>query len=131
MKTSYLKAFTLTVLSFAYITACNAPTDSGSASDSLNDVASIEDLNIPANFDWKTQKDITFELRGYQTSSVRLVSEDGTVYHHANLIDNDVYSFELSVPAYMDKIRVMYRGQQEEFDLSRSEISHSFEPQNS
>ncbi len=129
MKTSYLKAFTVILLSFVYLTACDAPSKSGG--ESQNTINSMEDLNIPANFDWKTQKDITFKLRGYQTGSVRFISQNGTEYHRANLIENGEYSFKLTVPAYMDHITVVYRGQQKDFNLNRSVIAHTFESQGS
>ena len=128
MKTLYVKALTILLISLAMLTACNAPTDSGENNPESS--RSMGDLNIPANFDWKTQKDITFSLVGYQTGAVRLIAEDGTVYHHANLVANNEYAFKLTVPAYMNEITAVYRGQQVEFNLNRSEIEHTFEPQN-
>ena len=127
MKTSQLRAFIVIILSIAYLAACNAPTDSGGDSGSQNNVNTMGQLDIPADFDWKTHKDISFKLRGYQSSSVRFLSEDGTVYHHANLIDDNEYSFKLTVPAYMEKITVVYMGHEKKFDLNRPEIAHTFE----
>lgn len=127
MKSSKLISISIIILSFAYLTACDAPTNSD-AEDTQDSINSIEDLNIPDDFDWKTQKNISFTLSGYQTGSVRIVSESGEQYHRANLFSDNAYSFELTVPAYMETIRVLYRGQEKSFELNRSEIVHNFEP---
>lgn len=108
-----------------YMSACNAPTDSGDTG-SQNSVSNMGEMDIPANFDWKTHKDVDVKLRGYQSSSVRFLSEDGTVYHQARLIDNNEYSFKLTVPAYMEKIKVVYLGHEKNFDLNRQVIDHTF-----
>jgi hypothetical protein len=128
MKSSKLISIAIIIVSFAYLTACDAPTNSG-AEDTQDVINSIEDLSIPADFDWKTEKNISFTLSGYQTSSVRIVSESGEQYHRANLFADSEYSFELTVPAYMETIRVLYRGQEKEFELNRPEIVHNFEPE--
>lgn len=128
MKISQLKISVILCLILIYLTACNAPTDPGMDSGSRNNVTSIEDIDIPADFNWKTQKDIVVKLRGYQTSLVRLLSEDGTIYHQANLINNSEYSFVLTVPSYMEKITIVYNGDEKEFDLNRTEIDHTFRP---
>lgn len=126
MTTSRLKSTCFLILSLMYLAACNAPTDSGVDTGSQNNVSNMNEMDIPANFDWKTHKDINVNLRGYQSSLVRFLSEDGTVYHQARLIDNNEYSFKLSVPAYMEKITVVYLEHEKNFDLNRQEINHTF-----
>jgi hypothetical protein len=108
-----------------YLSACNAPTDSGETG-SQNNVSNMGEMDIPANFDWKTHKDVHVKLRGYQSSAVRFLSKDGTVYHQARLIDNNEYSFKLTIPAYMEKITVVYLEHEKNFDLNRQEINHTF-----
>lgn len=128
MKSPFLRALSLFILSFLYLTACDAPTKSG-ADETQDAINSIEDLDIPSDFDWKTQKNIRFSLNGYQTSSVRIVSESGALYHRGNLFADTEYSFELTIPDYVERISVLYRGQEKEFELNGSEIIHNFEPQ--
>lgn len=124
-----LSIFALLSFAFTGLMACSSPTNS--AGGEQDSAVVMEDLNIPDNFDWKTQRNITFRLQGYETGMVRLLAEDGTEYHRANLIENNEYSFELTVPAYMEHITVIYRGQQKQVELNGREISHTFAPQNS
>ena len=128
MNTSRLSTFALLSFVFMGLMACSSPTNSGGGEQ--DSAVLMEDLNIPDNFDWKTQREITFQLQGYETGMVRLLAEDGTEYHRANLIENSEYSFDLTVPAYMERITMVYRGQQQQVELNRPDIAHTFTPQN-
>ena len=127
MKTSYFKLITVVLVSFMYMTACDSPTKSGDQ----DEIRSIEDLVIPSSFDWKTQKEVEFNITGYQTSSVRVYSEDGTQLMRVNAFQGNEASFKVTVPAYMQTVTVVYRGQEKEFNLGSSAINHVFEPQGS
>ncbi|MCH8569104.1 MAG: hypothetical protein LAT67_12595 [Balneolales bacterium] len=127
MDFKFLKVFLVLLLSFFWLAACGGPTQSGSDAP----VTSMDDLRVPDSFDWKTQRDITLVLNGYKTSLVRLVDDKGIEYHRANLFDNQPYTFKLTVPAYMNEITVLYRGQQKKITLDRSQISLSFQSANS
>jgi len=128
MKTSYITLKTLAVILITALvfTACDAPNSSADRDDSS--VNSMGDLRVPANFDWKTHKDFTINITGYENGRVRIISEDGAVYHQANVAANNQYSAKITVPAYRDHVIVVYRGQQKELNLNRSVISHSFGP---
>lgn len=124
-----MKSLFIFFVAIFYLAACNGPTGSGTSEQNAD--TPLSDLRVPSGFDWKTQTDVTFRLSGYETSAVRFVSKDGTVYHRANLIEDNEYVFKLTVPAYMQEIKVIYRGQEKTFELDRSEVVHSFTAHNS
>ncbi|MCH8487259.1 MAG: hypothetical protein LAT75_10350 [Candidatus Cyclonatronum sp.] len=106
-----------------FILGCNAPS---SGPDTTLPVERTQDLRVPDSFDWRTQRDISFTLTGYETGLMRFIAEDGTVYHQANLIDTQPYTFRLTVPAYMTEITVFYNGHEQKMRLDRPEITHTF-----
>lgn len=129
MLTSYIKVCTFFILSGLFFAGCNSPTDSGG--DVPDSSTAIEDLSVPDTFDWKTHKNIRVELQGYEAGMLRFLAEDGTEYHRGRLTERGSYQFTLTVPSYMNEITVLYRGQEKSFDLNRSAIDYSFEPQTS
>ncbi len=105
---------------------CDAP--SNSSSSSQNNIEGMEDLNIPAGFDWKTTRDINFRLTGYSTARVQIMSDDGSLLHQANLIEDQEYSFKLTIPAYKNDLKVVYKGKEVRVNATRSNFVHSFTP---
>lgn len=125
MKSVPLPFIAALLVSFIALSACNAP---AAGPDPNLPVERTQDLRVPDSFDWRTQRDISITLTGYQTGLVSLVAEDGTVYHRANLIDTQAYTFTLTVPAYMKEIKVLYNGHEQKLRLDRPSIAHTFQP---
>ncbi|AXJ02352.1 hypothetical protein CYPRO_3117 [Cyclonatronum proteinivorum] len=125
MKFPVYLLITALLISLGSLSACDSYSP---GPDTSQPVESSEDLRVPDSFDWRTQRDITFNLTGYETGLVQLVDEEGTTYHRANLIDTQEYSFRLTIPAYMKEITVRYKGHEKKLRLDQPEISHTFQP---
>ena len=119
---------TLVVMFAMIFAACKSPSKSGYDSDEVNGSGiTMEDIKVPKNFNWKTfaTYDITFEAE--EAGQFQVVSESGTVYHRANLNGKDAYTFNLAIPTFEDKVKVLFRGETVSLDLSNKSLFHSFE----
>ncbi len=88
--------------------------------------ATMEDLKVPSDFNWKTTKDVNVTLKGGFNGLAEVVASNGVVYHRAFLRENVAYSVKLSVPTYEKSIRLRYMGQEVTVELDGSGINHSF-----
>jgi len=125
MKKSIFNTFALLIVFGLIFTACDAPSNS---KDSTNSAKGMENINVPSDFDWKTTSDIQFSLTAYQKGRVQILSENGSVFHQANLGEDNSYEVKLTIPAYVDELKVMYRGQEVSVNTSRSTFAHNFTP---
>ncbi len=87
---------------------------------------SMEDLQVPSNFDWKTTKDVNFNLKGEFNSLVEVLASNGKVYHKAFLTQNQTYGVKLTLPAYEKQITLRYRSQEVTVELDGSTVNHTF-----
>jgi hypothetical protein len=125
---AHLSIVVLLVLSLA-LTACNSPSaSSGDATDDpVSGLKTLEDIKVPANFKWNTFTNTEFRVTGSETSSIRVVSKTGTVYHYSNLIAGSEYVFKTAIPDYEKTVFLHYMGQKVEVDVTGNRIHHVFE----
>jgi hypothetical protein len=86
----------------------------------------MDDLQVPSNFDWKTTKDINFNLKGDYNSIVEVLASNGKVYHKAFLTQNHTYGVKLTLPSYEKQITLRYKGQEVPIELDGSTVNHTF-----
>ncbi len=89
-------------------------------------VKGMEDMNVSANFNWKTYKDVNLNLTGTENSIVKVSSEDGVIYQKAYL-RNDSYQMKLTVPAYEKNVKISYMGKEVSLDISSGNVTHVFD----
>lgn len=87
---------------------------------------SMEDLQVPSNFDWKTTKDVNFNLKGEYNSLVEVLASNGKVYHKAFLTQNQNYGVKLTIPSYEKQVTLRYKGQEVPVELDGSTVNHTF-----
>lgn len=87
---------------------------------------SMEELKISKNFDWKTTQLYEFKLTGNQNKTLRIISEEGIVYHKAFLKTGILYDIKLTLPAYEQKVYLLYNGNNIECILDKSVITYNF-----
>lgn len=91
-----------------------------------NQPKSMEELTVPANFDWKTTKDYTFTLQAASAGIVTVNSIAGATYHRAFLVQGSPYTIKLTLPTYEKKVSLVFKGQTIEVDLTSTTISRQF-----
>lgn len=91
-----------------------------------NTPETMEDLKVPANFDWKTTTDITVSMKSGSNGLAEVAASNGIVYHRAFLNENETYEVKLTVPAYEKRLLLRHKGMEKAFELDGSRISHTF-----
>ncbi|MEI7499877.1 MAG: LruC domain-containing protein [Bacteroidota bacterium] len=68
----------------------------------------MEKLVIPAGFNWKTTRDVTFVIRYDKATVISILSEDGKIVYHKGFFNRFVEAYEvtISVPAFINKVQV-------------------------
>lgn len=118
MKKLILSLFIITML----LSACKRET---SNPDPLTP-ASMEDLVINSDFDWKTTKDYQLTLKGSTNNIVEIQSGEGTMYLSIFIEANTPSIMKLTVPSYADSIYLVYQGDKVGLELKSENLSYTF-----
>lgn len=86
----------------------------------------MDDLNIDDSFEWKTTKDVSITLNGATRSAVFINSTQGDNYHKGILFSDAEYTTKITVPAYVDKVKLVYDGGQYEVPIVNNKIEFNF-----
>lgn len=127
MRTTLLPLTTL-LIALLVLASCKSPNRSnGVDGNGNNNATTIESINVPSNFDWKTFADYEFTVNAGVPGLVEVLSKRGGVYHRAYLNGREAYTFVLSLPTYEKEVRLRHQGQETVLDLSSKSLFHSFE----
>ncbi|MDP3441234.1 MAG: hypothetical protein Q8T08_00095 [Ignavibacteria bacterium] len=116
-KIIFLLAFGLAII----MSSCKKDID-----DTPKAPATMEELTVPATFDWKTMKDVQLTITGYTNGITEVTNTAGVAYQKAYLTTNQPYVMKVTVPSYETKIQIKFMGQTKQFELSSSSITHEF-----
>ncbi len=83
---------------------------------------SMDELRVSDSFNWKTTTDYHFTLTAGKNGIVEIRSEDGIVFHRANLISGASYKTKLAVPSYVKNLVIFHRGQMTHVELNNELI---------
>ncbi|MBI1315425.1 hypothetical protein GC167_01000 [bacterium] len=127
MKTSiYVVAFAAVVLG-----ACSKEVNDG-----VNPTtpARFEDLQVDANFDWKTTQDVTINIEGIPTpvpvqSTLVIMDVQGRAIHKALHTMSETESLSMTLPAHIKSLVVKYGSNQKEFAIENGTVQVSFLPE--
>lgn len=86
----------------------------------------MEELQIPANFNWKTTKDYSLTLNANGNGIVEVSNATGAAYQKAYLSSGVAYTMKLTVPAYEKSVRIKFQGQSTTLELTSSVLQHQF-----
>ena len=90
-------------------------------------INSMESLNVPTDFNWKTARDYQINISSSSAGIAVLTSEDGTViYQKAFVTGAQAYQMKVALPTYLEKVKVSFKGQAEIIELTSTTISHQF-----
>ncbi len=88
--------------------------------------ATMEDLKVPSNFDWKTTKDYYFTVKGNNSGLFQVISNKGTAYHRAFLTPGQTYSVKIALPAFEKEVKLLFMGQEIMVELDKQSINLNF-----
>lgn len=88
---------------------------------------SMDNLVVPADFDWKTTHAHTFDLSSTNEGIVSIESQDGAVFYKALLSQSADLSVKISLPSYLNKVQIKQLGRIIEKELNQETITASFQ----
>lgn len=78
----------------------------------------MEQLKVPANFDWKTTRDYQFSFNASQNGLVQVMNSQNVVYQRAFLTAQQTYVMKLTLPTYEKSVKVSFAGKETTVNLS-------------
>lgn len=86
----------------------------------------MEELQVPADFLWKTTKDYSLTLSANSSGIVEVNNTSGISYQKAYLSPGNAYVMKLTVPAYEKTVKLKFSGQEAMLELSASNLIYHF-----
>ena len=87
---------------------------------------SMSELVASPTFDWKTTKDYHFAFSGQYNEVITVISTNGVIFHKGFVKANVAYKLNLTLPASVKSLHLIYHGQDFEQTLDQLVINHSF-----
>lgn len=86
----------------------------------------VDDLKVPAGFDWKTTKDISLILGATKQGIVEVTNAQGVPYQKAYLSAGTTYTMKLTVPTYENAVNLRFMGQTVSLELNSTTLNYQF-----
>ena len=94
--------------------------------DPISKPNTMEELQIPASFNWKTTKDISLTLSGNANGLVEVTNSAGVAYQKAYLSSGVAYTMKLTVPSYEKTVQLRFLGQTASLELTTDVMQYQF-----
>jgi len=117
-KLAILSAFAVMVAFSSCKKDINEPTDQ------IPD--SMENMVVPADFNWKTTKDYQLTLEATAMGIVEVNSLQNINFQKAYLQPNQAYTMKLTIPSYEKSIKLRFSGQEVTLELNSGNLNHKF-----
>ncbi|MBK9290357.1 MAG: hypothetical protein IPM52_01790 [Bacteroidetes bacterium] len=88
-----------------------------------NQPKSMEDLKVPANFDWKTTKDYQISFTANQNGLVQVVNSQNVSYQRAYLTAQQPYIMKITLPTYEKSVIVKFAGKDVPLQLRNTNLN--------
>ena len=88
--------------------------------------SSMEELKVPANFDWKTTKDYTISFFATTTGMVEVSGINNVIYQRAYLGPGIPYDMKLTLPTYENKVKLRFQDKTAELILNNTNLTYRF-----
>lgn len=93
----------------------------------LQTATTMSDMQVNADFDWKTMKDLQIEVKSNTKAVLYIKSKTGTIYHKAFVNYGESYNTTFAVPTYEKELEILLAGQSRTVSVSNDWISVSFQ----
>lgn len=86
--------------------------------DQTSNPKTLEEIEVPADFNWQTYNNMDIKLKGGFNSLVEVASSDGrTVYYKTYLKPGEIHEFQIGVPAFEKQVLIRYMGKELRLDV--------------
>lgn len=86
----------------------------------------MEELTVPASFDWKTTKDIQITFNANASGIVEVMNASNIAYQKAFLTASQPYVMKLTLPAFEKTVKLKFQGKITDLPLSGSSLTYQF-----
>ncbi len=86
----------------------------------------MEELTVPASFNWKTTKDFSLTLNANASGIAEVNNTSGISYQKAYLSPGQAYTMNLTVPSYEKSVIVKFNGVQKTIELTTEVLTVQF-----
>ena len=119
-----MKYILLIVISFSMVlSSCNNKEKLGTTP---TEIPTMDELEVNSDFDWKTTQEIQLKLIASQSSIVEVTNKDGEVFQKAVIIANEAQTMKLTIPSYVDTVKLKFMDQEVTLELSSNILSYNF-----
>lgn len=87
----------------------------------------MEEIVVPAGFNWKTTKDYQLNITAPSTGIVEVNSAQGATYQKAYLQASQPYMMQLNLPAYEKSVKLKFSNQTATLELNAAVLSYNFQ----
>lgn len=87
---------------------------------------SMEELKVPANFDWKTTKDYTITFSAASAGMIEVANSNGIAYQRAFLVAGTPYAMKLTLPTFEKTVKLKFQGKTADLNLTGTNLSFQF-----
>lgn len=87
----------------------------------------MEELTVPASFDWKTTKDVQLTLSANANGIVEVMNASNISYQKAFLTPAQPYVMKLTIPSYEKSVKLRFQGKEASLEIGSGNLSYNFQ----
>ncbi len=89
-------------------------------------VTSMDNLKVPADFNWKTTHKINITLTAPVTGLVQILNGEGDIYTEVFLQENQAYTAKLNLPTDVKSVNLLYLGKTSILNINSDYVNFKF-----
>ncbi|HMM10504.1 MAG TPA: hypothetical protein PKE03_00220 [Bacteroidales bacterium] len=91
-----------------------------------NQPKNMEELQVPAGFDWKTTKDYALTITANNDGMVEVTNSNDVAYQRAFLTSGTPYTMKLTLPSFEKTVKLKFQGMTTNLALSGQNLNYQF-----
>lgn len=111
--------------SLVVLTSCKKDADDPNSNPD-SQFETMENLKVSGEFNYETFGDYNLTLTGYTDGVVEVLSEKGVIFQRAYLKKDQPYAMKLTVPTYVQEVKLRFKGKEAELMLDSDKLSYQF-----
>lgn len=86
----------------------------------------MDALQVPDSFNWKTTKDLTVTLTGFTSGIAEIMNNQNQAYLKVYLTADQAYTTKITLPAYETSVTLRFMGNSSQHVLNGNTLNHQF-----
>ena len=94
--------------------------------DDIDTIKNMEEITVPANFDWKTTRDIQITFTSNANGVVEVLNAQDVAYQKVFLNPSQPYIMNLTLPSFETTLKLRFLGEESVVELGNGIIQYHF-----